>query len=178
MIMQQNEIERSRCHYTLTTKQSTTVIRRQRIKSGVSNKNDVPNAQSSSAPIKFNISSVLPPLVLAPSITNVSKQSDQTQSSNAVTAKPTGSSANSTYLSLTEATLAEHDRLHGTVPVYHSTKRETLVKWTQELALCGRLSPREMSIDSIDDNTNSQSPKPRSNAKEISSRTFPGDSPR
>ncbi|UJR08554.1 hypothetical protein I4U23_012815 [Adineta vaga] len=174
MIMQQNEIERSRCNYTITKKQSTTIIRRQRTRSGLNNRNDTlteqQQQQSTVESFKFNIPLVPSLSIPVPSITNVSHQSDHTQSSHAITIKSTNqeSSVNIKYASLTEATLAEHDRLNEALPSYHTIKHENLIKWTQELALCGRLSPHEIPIESIDDTTNSQSPKAHGNAKEIS----------
>ena len=81
-----------------------------------------------------------------PSIANASNKTEYAQSSNAVTNKPshplpTTVSSTSKYPSLTETVLAEHDRIHGTTPPYHTTKRDNLIKWTQDLALYDRLSP-------------------------------------
>jgi hypothetical protein len=132
MIMQQNEIERSRYNYSLPTKHSTTTIRRHR-------KDDIPPE-----PFKFNIPPVPPLPAPAPSITNVSNQTEYAQSSNAVTIKSTQPlpattiiPTNSKYPSLTQAILAEHDRSQETI----TTKHDNLLKWTKELASCGRLSP-------------------------------------
>jgi hypothetical protein len=100
MIMQQNEIERSRCNY------SSISIQRYRSKNTVTNKDDPP-----SEPVKFNIPSVPPPSTII--------------------------STSANYPLLTEAILAEHNRLQETI----TTKNDKLLKWTEELARCGRLSP-------------------------------------
>ncbi|CAF4420088.1 unnamed protein product, partial [Adineta steineri] len=93
-----------------------------------------------------SVSSVAAP---ASSIANASNKTEYAQSSNAVSTKPmhqlpsttTTTTSNSKYPSLTETILAEHDRIHGTTPPYHTTKRDNLIKWTQDLALYDRLSP-------------------------------------
>jgi hypothetical protein len=100
MIMQQNEIERSRCNY------SSVPIQRHRSK----NKDDSPPE-----PVKFNVPSVPAPAPPPPPPVNISPK----------------------YPLLTEETLAEHNRLQETI----TTKNDNLLKWTQELARCGRLSP-------------------------------------
>ncbi|CAF0803935.1 unnamed protein product [Adineta ricciae] len=173
MIMQHNEIERSRYSYTLANNQSTSETRRQRTRSGLNNKTISPTEepkQIPDEPFKFNIPSVPPLPIPVPSITTVSNQSDHTQSSPSVTAKSTyqGSSSSVKYPSLTEAVLAEHDRLNETLPSYHTIKHDNLIKWTQELALYGRLSPHDFHIESMDDITDSQSLKMHGNTKEIS----------
>jgi hypothetical protein len=186
MIMQQNEIERSRFNYTIAANErSTSANRRRRTKSTVTNKDDShtdiipdPPEQPSVEPFKFNVPSVPPPpsvpvppqptttttttnrkatpppslsSVPAPasSIANLSNKTEYAQSSNPVTTKSTNqlpsttiaTTSNSKYPSLTETILAEHDRIHGTTPPYHTTKRDNLIKWTQELASFDRLSP-------------------------------------
>jgi hypothetical protein len=113
MIMQQNEIERSRCNYS-----SLSSIRRHRSK----NKDDIP-----AEPFKFNIPSVPPSPAPEPSVANVSNPT-ATKSIHLTDAK---------YPLLTEEILAEHNRLQETLP----TKNDNLLKWTQDLASCGRLSP-------------------------------------
>jgi hypothetical protein len=113
MIMQQNEIERSRCNYS-----SLSSIRRHRSK----NKDDTP-----AEPFKFNIPSVPPSPAPEPSVANVSNPT-ATKSIHLTDAK---------YPLLTEEILAEHNRLQETLP----TKNDNLLKWTQDLASCGRLSP-------------------------------------
>jgi len=130
MIMQQNEIERSRYNYSL----AKSTIRRQRSKSTVTNKEDI-----SPEPFKFNIPPIPPLPAPAPSIADLSNQTECTQSSNTVTTKSIDllPSTNSKYPSLTEDILAEHNRLQGII----TTKHDNLLKWTEELALCGRLSP-------------------------------------
>ncbi|CAF1526680.1 unnamed protein product, partial [Adineta steineri] len=62
MIMQQNEIERSRFHYTLANERSTSANRRRRTKSTITNKDDShvdvtpdPPEQPSVEPFKFNV---------------------------------------------------------------------------------------------------------------------------
>jgi hypothetical protein len=134
MIMQQNEIERSRYNYSLANEHSKSTIRRYRSKSTVTNKEDIPPE-----PVKFNIPSIPPLPAPAPSIIDASNQTECTQSSTTVTRKSIDplSSTNSKYPSLTEDILAEHNRLHETI----KTKHDNLLKWTEELALCGRLSP-------------------------------------
>jgi hypothetical protein len=191
MIMQQNEIERSRFHYSIAHERATSANRRRRTKSSITNKDDShtdivtdPPEQPSTEPFKFNVPSVPPPPPVVPqpaptivtttttttnrkvtpppsvssvpapasSIANLSNKTEYAQSSNAVTNKgnnqlsvttsaTTAAPSNSKYPSLTETILAEHDRLHGTTPPYHTTKRDNLIKWTQELALYERLSP-------------------------------------
>jgi hypothetical protein len=187
MIMQQNEIERSRFSYTLANERSISANRRRRTKSTATNKEvshiDIiadPPEQPSAEPFKFNVPSVPPApappppppqtttttnnrkgtpppppslsSVAAPasSIANLSNKTEYAQSSNAVTTKSTNqpppsttitTTSNSKYPSLTEIILAEHDRIHGTTPPYHTTKRDNLIKWTQELASYDRLSP-------------------------------------
>jgi hypothetical protein len=155
MIMQQNEFERSRYNY------STSTIRRHRTKSPITSKDDIPFE-----PFKFNIPSIPP---LPPSITDVSNQTEYTQSSSIVTKKsihPLSSTINSKYPSLTEAILAEHDRLQETI----TTKHDNLLKWTQELDLNGRLSP-PYSEDEIppesSPSTTTKSVAIHSNTKEI-----------
>ncbi len=168
--MQQNEIERSRYSYT----HSTSVIERHRKKSTLPKKDDIsPSIES----FKFNIPSVPPLVAPARSITNVSNQTDYDQSSNAVSTHSVSStiiSTNSKYPSLTEAMLAEHDRLHENVPSSHTTKQDNLIKWTQELALCGRLSPpcpdQDISLESVQNDSTDSKPTPvilQSNTKEI-----------
>ena len=122
-------------------------------------------------PFKFNIPSVPPLPIPVPSITTVSNQSDHTQSTPSVTAKSTdqGFSSSVKYPSLTEAALAEHDRLNETLPSYHTIKHDNLIKWTQELALYGRLSPHDFHIESMEDIRDNQSLKMHENTKEISS---------
>jgi hypothetical protein len=144
MIMQQNEIERSRFNYSLSKQHSTSVVRRHRAKSSITTtKHDNPPEQ----PFQFNIPSIPPLPAPVRSITSVSNQTEYAQSSITVTAKathplsPKSISTNSKYPSLTEDILAEHERSYETIPSYHTTKRDNLIKWTQELALCGRLSP-------------------------------------
>jgi hypothetical protein len=201
MIMQQNEIERSRFSYTIANERSASANRRRRTKSTVTNKEDPhidiipdPPEQTSVEPFKFNVPSVPPPPSVpvlptttpttpppppttttttatvtttsatnrkvtpppsvsnvpapASSVANLSNKTEYAQSSNAVTTKSTNqlpsttiTTSNSKYPSLTETVLAEHDRIHGTTPPYHTTKRDNLIKWTQELALYDRLSP-------------------------------------
>jgi hypothetical protein len=142
MIMQQNEIERSRYNYSLANEHSKSTIRRQRSKITVTNKEDIPPE-----PFKFNIPPIPPLPAPAPSIADVSNQTECTQSSNTVTTKSIDllTSTNSKYPSLTEDILAEHNRLQGTI----TTKHDNLLKWTEELALCGRLSPPYSSLDEI-----------------------------
>ena len=163
MIMQQNEIERSRYHYSLSKQPSASVIRRHR-----TNKDNI----SPEKPFQFNIPSIPPLPDPAPSIAALSNQTEYDQSLNATTTKST-SELNSKCPSLTEDTLAEHDRLHATIHTHHPTKRDKLIKWTEELALCGRFSPPyakdEIPPESIDiDSTNSES-VPHTNIKETSS---------
>jgi len=164
MIMQQNEIERSCYKYSLVNVHSASTIRRHRSKSTVTNKEDIPPEP----PFKFNIPSVPPLPIPAPSVANVSNQTEYAQSSNAITTKSTQPlssttiSTDSKYPSLTEAILAEHDRLQETIPSYQTTKHDNLLKWTQELALCGRLSP-PYSEDDIPPESSST----HSNTKEI-----------
>ncbi len=169
--MQQNEIERSRYSYT----HSTSAIRRRTLpkKDDISPEQQQPSIES----FKFNIPSVPPLVAPARSITNVSNQTDYDQSSNAVSTHSVSStiiSTNSKYPSLTEAILAEHDRLHENVPSSHTTKQDNLIKWTQELALCGRLSPpcpdQDISLESVQNDSTDSKPTPvilQSNTKEI-----------
>ncbi|CAF0979948.1 unnamed protein product [Adineta steineri] len=145
MIMQQNEIERSRYTYSFTNKTSTTVIRPNRAKSTVINKSDIPQEQPSIEPIKPNI----------PSITTLPNQIEYARSSNTTTT--TTMLSNSKYSILTEASLAEHNRLNATLPSYHTEKHDNFIKWTQELALCGRLSSHENSSEPIDHTTDNES---------------------
>ncbi len=160
--MQQNEIERSRYSYT----HSTSAIRRRTLpkKDDISPEQQQPSIES----FKFNIPSVPPLVAPARSITNVSNQTDYDQSSITVSTHSI-SSTNSKYPSLTEAILAEHDRLHENVPASHTTKQDNLIKWTQELASCGRLSPpcpdQDISLDSTDSKPTPVIPQ--SNTKEI-----------
>ncbi|CAF1061985.1 unnamed protein product [Adineta steineri] len=158
MIMQQNEIERSRYTYSFTNKTSTTLIRPNRAKSTVINKSDIPQEQPSIEPIKPNI----------PSITTLPNQIEYARSSNTTTTTTTMLS-NSKYSILTEASLAEHNRLNATLPSYHTEKHDNFIKWTQELALCGRLSSHENSSEPIDHTTDNESPglASHSNIEEI-----------
>ena len=134
--MQQIEIERSRYNYSLSNERSTSTSQRHRTRNAIKTKDKI-----SVKSFKFTVPSLPLP---APSTANVSNQAECTQSSNVITkqtTQPTIVSTNSTYPSLTEAILAEHDRLHGTLPLNHATKRNNLIKWTQELALFDHLSP-------------------------------------
>ncbi|CAF3805275.1 unnamed protein product [Adineta steineri] len=159
MIMQQNEIERSRYTYSFTNKTSTTVIRPNRAKSTVINKSNIPQEQPSIEPIKPNI----------PSITTLPNQIEYARSSNTTTTTTTTMLSNSKYSILTEASLAEHNRLNATLPSYHTEKHDNFIKWTQELALCGRLSSHENSSEPIDHTTDNESPglASHSNIEEI-----------
>ncbi|CAF2658388.1 unnamed protein product [Rotaria sp. Silwood2] len=130
MIMQQNEIERSRYNYSLINKNSTSIIRRHR-----TNKVDIPSKQPS---IQLN-SSNIPSHPIPTSIIDIPIQIEYSQSSNN-SLQPL-SSTNLKYPLLTEAILAEHNRLYETIPIYHTTKRDNLIKWTQEIDLHERLSP-------------------------------------
>ena len=176
MIMQQNEIERSRFNYSMTNERSVSVNRRRRTKSTITNKDDShtdvvpdPSKQLQTEPFKFNVPSIPPPPPPVPTTTNrkvtpppslssvpapasstanVSNKTEYAQSLNAINTKSTNqllstaiTSSNSKYPSLTETILAEHDRIHGTTPPYHTTKRDNLIKWVQELALYDCLSP-------------------------------------
>ncbi|CAF1564028.1 unnamed protein product, partial [Adineta steineri] len=40
---------------------------------------------------------------------------------------------------------------------YHTEKHDNFIKWTQELALCGRLSSHENSSEAIDHTTDNES---------------------
>ncbi|CAF3403956.1 unnamed protein product [Rotaria sp. Silwood1] len=141
MIMQQNEIERSRYNYSLNNEHSTSSIRRHR-----TNKVDLPSQPPSSESNQCNIPSYPAP---PPSIIHIPIQTEYYQSSNSVT---NISSTNSKSSLLTEASLAEHNRLYETIPSYHTIKRDNLIKWTQEIDLHDHLSPaypeHEISIES------------------------------
>ena len=115
LILQQNEIERSRFNFPLSHESNARRLRT--TKSSV-----VPVSE----PFQFNIPA--PPVVpVVPSMTNISNQAEYAPSSK--------------YPPLTEASLAEHDRLLGTIPSYHLSKRENLLKWTQELEAFDHSSP-------------------------------------
>ena len=105
MIMQQNEIERSRFNYTLPQ-------RRARVKSPPLLK----------APAGLNIPVILNPI-------------EDVQPASKPLPPPLAK-----YPPLTEALLAEHNRLHGITPSYHTTKRDNLMKWTQDLPSYDSLS--------------------------------------
>jgi hypothetical protein len=149
-------------------KRSTSTIRRHRTKSKVTNKDDIPPES-----FKFNIPSVPLLPAPAPSITNVSNQSEYTPSSNAVTTKSihplpsTTITTNSKYPSLTEAILAEHDRLHEIIPSYQTKKHDKLLKWAQELALCDRLSPPYSEHEILSESSTTKNVTTHSTTKEI-----------
>ena len=103
MIMQQNEIERSRFNY------SSSNLKRHRSKPVVSDK-----VLTAPEPFQFAVPS----------------------SPNVVTIKSIPLD-NSKYTILTEASLAEHTRLQESI----TTKQNTLLKWTEDLASYGRFSP-------------------------------------
>ncbi|CAF3007434.1 unnamed protein product [Rotaria socialis] len=127
MIMQQNEIERSRYNYSLNNKHSASTIRRQpSTKTIITIKDNIPSVPAS-AP---SIVSIPIEIVHTPS-TNIESNNSPLISVSAIAKYPL----------LTEATLAEHNRVHETVPLYHATKRDSLIKWTQELDSYDRLSP-------------------------------------
>lgn len=143
MIMQQNEIERSRYNYSLNNKQSTsTNIRRQAHKTTPVN-DDIPPPSSSPVP--------------TPSIINIPIEIVPKSSSNIVTTNSplVAASTISKYPLLTEASLAEHNRLHGTMPLYHTAKRDSLIKWTQDLTSYDRLSPPYAELDRPSESNNS-----------------------
>ena len=175
MIMQQNEIERSRFSYNVTHVSKTQ--RRLRDKTPLVPP-PPPQEDSTSTPIvdsfQFNVppAPIVPPVVaLAPSVTNLSSQTEYAQSSNAITTKPIDPSLlkisknDVKYSVLTEALLAEHDRHYGTIPSYHTSKRDNLIKWTQELTSYDCMSPpfldNENSIESEQNlSSNDDSPVP------------------
>ncbi|CAF0872904.1 unnamed protein product [Rotaria sordida] len=130
MIMQQNEIERSRYNYSRNNKYSTSIIRRHR-----TNKIDIQSEQPSIKSNKSNIPSFPIP---TSSIINIPIQTEYSQSSNIITNNSIQSSlsTNTKYPLLTEAILAEHNRLYETI----SSKRDNLIKWTQEVDLYDRVS--------------------------------------
>ncbi|CAF0784163.1 unnamed protein product [Didymodactylos carnosus] len=74
-------------------------------------------------------------------ITTAKKQTNPILSSNVQPVQSSSSSSSTTatsvsatkYPTLTETILAEHDRIHGTTPPYHTTRRDNVIRWTQEL---------------------------------------------
>ncbi|CAM4799688.1 unnamed protein product [Rotaria magnacalcarata] len=133
MIMQQNEIERSRCSYSLNSKPSTLTIRRQlSTKTTITIKDDIPSVPAPA------------PSIVSIPIEIVHTPSKNIESNNSPLISV---SAIAKYPLLTEATLAEHNRVHETVPLYHSTKRDSLIKWTQELDSYDRLSPPDLECE-------------------------------
>lgn len=117
MILQQNEIERSRINFSqINQENSTNNFKRHRSKPTVNNKDE----KSSPSQIQKPTPPPPPPIVI--------EQSPVHTTTEPLPVK---------YRSLTEANLAEHTRLQEAV----TNKHEILLKWTEDLARHGRFSP-------------------------------------
>lgn len=169
MIMQQNEIERSRYNYSLPNNNTTSVVRRSRTKTTPATKDELPTEEQSVESFKFNIPAppdTLPKQTETIPSSNIMKKPLSPPSSTAIP------SVNPTYPLLTEASLAEHDRLYGPIPSCHTTKRNYLIKWTQDVDTSERISPPPLpEQDSHLDSTTNKSISllSHSNPKSISS---------
>jgi hypothetical protein len=133
--MQHNEIERTRFSYVFAHQASSSLQDRSQTKTSTIVRDE---------PFQFNI----------PSIDIAYSSRRETMESMLPTlSKKTSSICR--YPLLTQALLAEHDRLHGIIPSYHCTKRDNLLKWTQDLASYDRLSPpcsnRDIPLESFSD---------------------------
>ena len=141
MIMQQNEIERSRFHYTVSREPSAASLQRQqRTKSVLNTRNPIPPARTSPEPFTFSIP-------IAPAITHAPNPTEYAQS----TLKSVPIAINSKSSRLTEANVTEHNRFLGTIPSYHATKRDNLLRWVREILPHDRssspVSEQEMSVE-------------------------------